>query len=272
MKLIRKITFRRVKEFPQFEIISNKFKEVKELGSRYGIAKVASLSELNYYVVIEYSNIADRINYERIFPKNGIVDYEMLILEQKKLCEHIIRRNCNYPEVFKLLGPVNEVIGCYLIATNKSNSGLLTTKNTINNISIKLPCKSMPREIDIMCSLYRDNIKKPISEEQEEFEKFIKVSFEEQDIVLQSVLLNVQLYPVMVSEGAITLQEVDNQQNHTEMRHTNTPIRIEDIASNNVANITSIEFLGMLLKASEIKENYELCVKIRDRIHELNGV
>jgi len=270
MKLVRKITFRRVKEFPQFEIISNKFKEKKELGSRNGVAKVDSLSELNYYVVIEYSNVADRISYERIFPKNGVVDYEMLILEQKKLCEHIIRRNCDYPEVFKLLGPVNEVTGCYLIATKKSNVELLTTKSTPNTISIKLPTKPMPREIDIMCSLYRDEMKKPVSEERAEFEKFIKISFEEQDVVLQSVLLNVQLYPVMVSEGAISLEEVDNQQNSTEMKQTNTPIRIEDIASKNVANITSIEFLNMLLRASESKENYELCAKIRDRIQELS--
>lgn len=270
MKLVRKITFRRVKEFPQFEIIANKFKEAKIANGRNGIAKIASLSDLNYYVVVEYSNVVDRISYERIFPKSGIVDYDALALEQKKLCEHIIRRNCNYPEIFKLLGSVNEVTGCYLVATKKNNVELLTTKNTPNNISIKLSLDALPREVELMCSLYSDNMKTPINEERAEFEKFIKISFEEQDVVLQSVLLNVQLYPVMISEGAISSHSVDNQQNSTEMRQANTPIRIEDIASKNVANITSIEFLGMLLQASESKENYELCAKIRDRICELN--
>src|SRR3989304_1013237 len=113
MKLVKKIPFRRVKKLPQFEIISNKFNEVKlsceslsGTSPEYnkecyrGIAKVDSLSELNYYIIVEYSNVADRISYERIFPKNGIIDYDALILEQRKLCEYIIRRNCNYPDIF----------------------------------------------------------------------------------------------------------------------------------------------------------------------------
>ena len=115
MKLVRKITFRRVREFSQFEDISKKFKEIKASGGRNGISKVDKLSDLNYYVVVDYSNVVDRISYERIFPKGNIVDYDALVFEQKKLCEHIIRRNCGYPEIFKLLGPVNEIIGCYLI-------------------------------------------------------------------------------------------------------------------------------------------------------------
>ena len=270
MKLVRKITFRRVKEFPQFETISNKFNEMKK-ACRNGIAKVDSLSDLNYYIVVEYSNVVDRISYERIFPKNGIVDYDALIAEQKKLCEHIIRRNCGYPKIFKLLGPVNEVTGCYLIATRKSNVETLTIKNNPNTISIKLALDFITKEIEFLCTSYRDNVIKPIDYERADFEKFIKISFEEQDAVLQSVLMNVQLYPVIVSEGILTHQVVDKQQNHTEMEHANTPIRIEDIASKNVSNITSVEFLNVLLQSSLSKENYELCAKIRDRILELES-
>ena len=109
MRLFRKIPFKRANELPRFELISKKCKEMKSSGARDGMAREDAVSSLNFYVVVEYRNVVDRINYSRIFCNNGTVNYDALVHEQKRLCEHIIRRNCGYPEPFKSLGPVNVV-------------------------------------------------------------------------------------------------------------------------------------------------------------------
>lgn len=270
MRLFKKLAYRRAREFPQFEKISQKFNEIKSANAKYGIAREDSVSKLTFYVVVEYSNVVDRINYSKIFCENGTVNYDALVSEQKKLCEHIIRRNCGYPELFKSLGPVNEVIGCYLVATRKKNVNVLTTKNTPNTISVKIPNDALPKEIESICAEYKNIRNTSLSKEKSDFENFIRLRFEQQDGILQSVLFNVQLYPVVISESVLWSDSINKQQKGAEMSNSNKPIRIADIASKNINNITSVEFLNTLLELSIKSESYELCARIRDRISELS--
>lgn len=270
MRLLKKISYRRAKELSAFEEVTKKFNAIKLAGAAHGIAREDGLSKLAFYVVVEYKNVVDMINYSRVFCENGTVDYDALVSEQKKLCEHIIRRNCGYPETFKLLGPVNEVSGCYLIATRKKNANFLTIKNTPNTISVKFKNDKLPKEAESICAEYMGSKNLPSSTERNEFENFIKTKFEQQDAILQSVLFNVQLYPIMISESVLWSESSSKQSKITEMENSNNPIKIEDIASKNIDNITSVDFLTTLLELSVKSENYELCAKIRDRINQLS--
>jgi hypothetical protein len=272
MRLFKRITHRRAKELSSFEVISKKFNEIKSSDSRCGIAREDSISKLTFYIVVEYSNVVDKINYSKIFCDNGTVNHDALVSEQKKLCEHIIRRNCGYPNIFKSLGPVNEVSGCYLVATRKKTVNSLTTRNTPNTISVRLPNIELPKEVEIMFSEYKDARSLSLSKEGGEFESFIRLRFEQQDAILQSVLFNVQLYPVIISESVLWNETANKQKKGTAMATSNRPIRIEDIASKNINNITSVEFLNTLLDLSVKNESYELCARIRDRITELSMV
>jgi hypothetical protein len=271
MKLFKKIAYKRAKELSQFEEVFKRFNEMKSAGSTNGVSREELLSNLAFYIIIEYSNVVDRINYSRIFCQNGTVNYDALVSEQKKLCEHIIRKNCGYPEVFKLLGPVNEVLGCYLIATRKKSVKCLTTKNTPNTISVRISNKELPKEAELMCSEYNRAKIASLSKERSDFENFIRLRFEQQDAILQSVLFNVQLYPVVISESLMWSESVNKQEKANTMYNKNRPIRIEDIASKNIDNITSVEFLNTLLDLSVKSENYELCARIRDRISLLSS-
>ena len=44
-------------------------------------------------------------------------------------------------------------------------------------------------------------------------------------------------------------------------------IKMEDVFKQNIDRITSVEFLDSLLVKEKEKENYEFCIKIRDRLN-----
>lgn len=271
MKIIKKITYRRAKALPEYELIKAKFKEIKSnknLLKTEGIERSDSLEKLNYFIVIEYINMADRIDYSKIFPNDGYsMDVEGLLNEQDKIIQYINRRKQDYPEMFYKLGFVNEVVGCFLIATRKSNVNNISTKNTKNTISIKIK-ESFPREIKQMCHDYHTTRVAVSEREEEEFVRFSRLSFDEKDIILQNIIENAS------TNSLIFYYPPDNRKrnlkNEDVMQSGNTgTIKLEDVFNQNIEKITSVEFLASLLKKAEEKENYEFCAKIRDRLEYL---
>lgn len=264
MKIIKKITFRRAKTLTEeFKLIQEKFLEIKNNGGEEGIDRIDSVSKLNYFIVIEYVNVADKINYEKIFPNDDfIVDIEGLLDEQDKVIQHINKRKEGYPEIFHKLGLVNEVTGCFIIATRKTNINNVSTKNTKNTISIRIKNSSLPKEISGMCSEYNDVKSEIFKKEQEEFNRFNRLSFDEQDIILQNILQN-------VNSGSVEFfysSDSNDEKDKVEPLSGYTSVKMEDAFSQNIERITSIDFLKSLLKKAITKENYEFCAKIRDRL------
>lgn len=264
MKIIKKITFRRAKSLAgEFEPIQEKFLELKKEGDKEGVSRVDSLSKLNFFIVVEYINMADKINYNKIFPNDDfIVDIEGLLNEQDKVIQHINKRKSAYPEIFRKLGLIHEVTGCFLIATRKTSINNISTKNTKNTISIRIHNSSLPKEIFQMCNEYHEIKCDVFKKEQEEFERFNKLSFEEEDIILQNILQNVN------SGSAEFFYSSENNDNLNDKEPLSgyTIVKMEDAFSQNIDRITSIEFLRSLLDKALDKENYEFCAKIRDRL------
>lgn len=262
MKLTKKITFKRAKNLPEFRTIEEKFNEIKGKEDNKGIARLNSVSNLNFYIVVEYVNLVDKIDYSKIFPNdNLIVDFEALMNEQERIMEYMQKKKTNSFPAFNKLGLTNDVTGCYLIATRK-NIQSISKKNTSNTISVKFMANSFPNEVDSICEEFYYDKKETIKKEQDEFDKFLHLSFEEQDIILQNILQNIQL-------PTITFYTIPASA-ETNMREIKMnkyiPIKIEDIALQNIEKINSIEFLSNLLANAEVAENYELCAKIRDRM------
>lgn len=261
MKIIKKITFRRAKSLTEeFKLVEEKFLELNN-GGKEGIARIDFVSKLNYFIVIEYINMADKINYEKIFPNDDfIVDIEGLLNEQDKVIQHINQRKEDYPEIFHKLGLIHEVTGCFLIATRKVSINNVSTKNTKNTISIRIKNLFLPKEVSKMCNEYHDVKLDITKKEQEEFYRFNKLSFEEQDIILNNILQNANTGSVEFFYSS----ESDNKKDEPLSGYNS--VKMEDSFSQNIERITSVDFLKSLLTKALDKENYEFCAKIRDRL------
>lgn len=264
MKIIKKISFKRAKSLEnEYKLAQEKFSDLKNKGGKEGIARIDSMSKLNYFIVVEYINMADKIDYNKIFPNDDfIVDVEGLLNEQDKVIQHISKRKSNYPELFYKLGLIHEVTGCFFIATRKTDIKNVSTKNTKNTISIKINNSSLPQEVEIMCDEYHNAKIDVTNKEQEEFKRFNKLSFEEQDIILQNILQN-------ANSGRVEFfysPEPKKSNTKDEPLSGYSSVKIEDAFSQNIERITSVEFLKSLLDKALEKENFEFCAKIRDRL------
>jgi len=260
MKIIKKVSFRRAKSLlEEYKLVQEKFFEIKSKGGKEGIARIDSISKLNYFIVLEYVNMAEKIDYSKIFPNDDfIVDVEGLLNEQDKVIQHINKRKL-YPKMFHKLGLIHEVTGCFLIATRKSDIKNLSTKNTKNTISIRMNYAHMPQEVEHMCDDYYKAKSELVNREQEEFKRFNKLSFEEQDIILYNILQN-------ATTGSVEFFYYPAIHNKTESLSGYSGVKIEEVFNQNLDRITSVEFLNSLLTKAIDKENYEFCAKIRDRL------
>jgi len=241
MKIIKKVTFSRAKSLSEeYGIIQEKFLELKNKGGKEGVNRIESISSLNYFIVLEYVNMADKIDYDKIFPNGDfIVDVESLLSEQDKVIQHISKRKPNYPEVFYKLGLMHEVTGCFLIATRKLNANNISTKNTKNTISVRIKNSKLPIEIENMCNDYFNVKSEILNKEKEEFSRFNKLSFEEQDTILQNILQNVN------TGSAEFFYSQDNKSidKKEESLSGYSSVKLDNAFNQNIERITSVEFL-----------------------------
>jgi len=264
MKIIKKVSFSRAKSLTEeYKLVQEKFLDIKNKGGQEGVNRIDSISKLNYFIVLEYVNMADKIDYNKIFPNDDfIVDIEGLLNEQDKVIQHISKRKSNYPELFYKLGLMHEVTGCFLIATRKTSVTNVSTKNTKNTISVRIKNSRLPIEIEHMCEDYYSVKSEMLDKEKEEFNRFNKLSFEEQDIILQNILQN-------ANAGSVEFfysQEHKSLDKKEESLSGYSGVKLEDAFTQNVERITSVEFLKSLLSKALEKENYLFCAKIRDRL------
>lgn len=278
MRLIKKVKFSRVKEIVQFKKLDSTFNKLKIKDTESQIGNVKDLSRLNFYFIMEYINlIQEKINYKKIFPESvdGVQrpNLNILLEEQDKLKKYVDDKQSNSPEFFKKLGILNEVVGCFLIATTKKNIRSIQKLDLLKkdqSIVIKLDKLNLPKEFEQICSEFSKNQQKFIEKEHEEFEKFMKMSNEEKDTIIQDILHNIQFPPIL-------FMDIQNDENSEEQpfyefmkNEPHTATTIETAAENSIDYINDKEFLNAMLTAALEKEKYELCAKIRDRLLFLN--
>lgn len=263
MKIIKKITNRRAKALLEYSSIQEKFNEIKSNKKtiKEGVERSSSLEKLNFFIVLEYVNIAENINYSKIFPNGDYeINVEALLSEQSKVIQQINNRSLNYPEVFYKLGFTNEVVGCFLIGTRKQNLENVSTKNTKNTISVKIK-NNFPKEIKQMCNDYHLTRADILQKQHKEFARFNKLSFEEDDIVLQTIMEN--------SGNNSFLFYYPEKSTSNNSNKMSAVIKLEEVLDQNIEKITSVDFLKSILNKAVIEEKYEFCARVRDRLASL---
>lgn len=277
MRLIRKITYKRVTQLPQHKKVLSlfdKFKENPDIDRHNSIKKTKDASTLNYFLVLDFENvIKKKINFKNFIEKEPetnreIVNINKLIEEKEKIEKSIFERLESQPNFFSKLGHMNEVNGCYLIGANKksiSHIRDLDLKAKNNFIIVKLDNKKLPKEIEEMCIQFYDKAQEKLRKEQEEFEKFSRMNQEEQDRYINEILNNVNLPPPSI----VFIEKIKFDYTNDNFLQTSGFTFFDGFSEKNIQNIENVEFLEALLKNAVEKEQYEFCAKIRDRILEI---
>lgn len=270
MKLVKKITFNRVMQLPQYKKVLSTFDKLKEdsnIDKHNSIKRTKDASKLNYFIVIEYENLfKEKFNLKNIFEKkdkNNIINFEKILEEEEKIKKYIAEKKTKEPICFSKLGAINDVSGCYLVGTNKKNVNNikdLDFKNKNNLILIKLDYKNLPKEIDELCNQFYTNTQEQIKKQKEEFEKFSKMNIEEQDKYITNILDN-------INPSSIVFIDNKNYFNYKSSGFT----FYDGFSENNIDKINDIQFLETLRINAEEKEQFEFCAKIRDRLKEIRS-
>lgn len=272
MKLIKKITFKRVKQIAEYKKLLSIFEKIKKDENTYNknsIKKTKDTSKLNYFIIIEYENILkkkfdinDFIDSQK--GPNHIIDLNKIISEKEEIEKKMMDKKNKGPACFLKLGLNNDVKGCYIVATNKKsiNQGKeLDTKNNLNQIVVKLGIKNLPKEIDELCNEFYNRTQENLKKEKEELDKFSKLNKEEQDNYIYNILENINSNPSFIY--------IDNI-NYLNFNSSGFTF-FDGFSEKNLENINDVEFLEALRINAEEKEKFEFCAKIRDRIKEIKS-
>lgn len=280
MRLVKKIKFNRIKEIVQFKKLESNFIKLKDKNFNGILGTVKDISRLNFYFVIEYINIIhERIDYNKIFPegngaRHSIVDFDILMQEQDKLKKYINDKQLKGPEYFKKLGILNEVVGCFVVATIKKNirsiKKLDFTKKE-HSIAIKIDINKLPKEFEQICIDFSKHKQTFIEKEHEEFEKFMRLSNEEQDTIIQDILYNMQFPPIIFMDLPVENNDDECYQDihFQDFYEPHTATTIEIAAENTIETTNNETFLNGMMQSALDNENYELCARIRDRLQVL---
>ncbi len=262
MKIVRKIKFKRAKELSGFKKIENKF-----LIWKNDSTLIKNISDLNFFLVLDFvSYLEEKLDLNKIFTQsssknnNFIVDFDAFIREQQKLKNHINKTRNKNPDFFQKIDFLNEVKGCYLVASTIKNLKQiellnLSSKNNSNSIFVKLDFKKRPIEFEKMCIAFNKKQASFFEKENLELENFIKFDITDQNLDIQKSL-------------NIISNNICDMINQSFGSSSNT---IQIAAENKISEIQNLDFLKSMLSYAEDTENYELCIKIRDRILELQS-
>lgn len=280
MKLVKKITFERVMELPQHsKVISlfEKFKKDIKLDKNNSLKKTKEPSKLNYFIVIEFENILkNRINFESFYEKdknnNEIINIEKVLEEKEKLEKYLENKKKDQPSCFSKLGIINEVVGCFLVGSNKRNINFindLDLKNKKNNIIIKFDNKDLPKEIEQLCNNYYKKTQEELKKQKEEFEKFLKFNIEEQEFLIKNLIDSFNFPPNNLETNSSSVIVLDNLY-YSNLNNSGYTF-FDGFSEKNLKTITSVDLLEALRVNAEEKEQFEFCAKIRDRIKEIKS-
>jgi len=263
MRLFKKISYDRFFQLNDKDIFLQSLELVLKEKKNNKLSKL-DIKEFNFYIVLEYINIFDTIDYDKIFPQQGIfIDYQSLQKEHNSIINKIKKRleKKNEPESFNRLGITNFVKGCFLIGGNIKDIPNKINKSAGSFISIKLDYKNLPKEISELCDEFYNKQNFYISKEQEDFEQFFKLTSKEQEKLMGNFFEQF---------SSNTNKNVLFSYTGINMTNTLSPVTFEDFFSQNLDFFADRVFLETMMKKAMDEEKYEICAKIKKRLENLD--
>jgi hypothetical protein len=262
MRLFKKISYDRFLNLEEKNVFIKCLEEVLKEKKNNKISKI-DIKDFNFYIVLDYINIFDTIDYDKIFPYQGVmIDYNSLQKEHNSIINKIKKRfeKNNEPNIFNKLGVTNFVKGCFLIGGNIKEIPKSINRSSGSFVSIKLDYKNLPKEINELCEEYYNKQNFYISKEQEEFEHFFKLTSKEQEKLMGNFF---EQFSSSTNKTILFSFTGVNIANNAE------PITFEDFFSHNLDFFSDKEFLETMMKKAMNEEKYEICAKIKKRLDNL---
>lgn len=262
MRIAKKIDSEKVKLVDLFFLLKQKIDKIKQTKPNSSIAQIDDIYSLDYYLIIECKDISNELGFDKNKkPNEFFFNHEE---NNKKFLNHLKVKN-SQPYYFKKLGLLNEISGCYLVATTKKEKENISIYNSINTVSCKFDFENLPSYFEDICNEYEVyNINNNISVNPY-LNDIFNISTLERDKILENILKSVPF--IDVPKNIYSPNEIGI--NDLEIKYFKN--NIEDIIENKIKNINDIGFLEKVMESAIERDNFELCTKIRDRIKEIKN-
>jgi hypothetical protein len=253
MRIAKKIDFEKAKSIDLFLLLKQKINKIKQTKPNSSITKVNDISFLNYYLIIECKDVSKEMGFDKNKkPNEFFFDNQE---NNKKFINHLSLKN-SQPFYFKKLGLLNEIVGCYLIATTKEEKESISIYNSINTISCKFNFDNLPLDFEKICNEYESySINNNISINPY-LNDIFKISILERDKILESILKSISFVDLPKKIHTPFGEDLDNLGSG----------ELIDVIEQKIKYINDIEFLEKVMENAINSENFELCAKIRNRI------
>jgi len=260
MRLVKKINYDRFLEL-------NESKEFRDSFDKKGIE--TKIEDFHFYLVIEYDNAFDSVNYDQVFPENSIfVDFQSLKKEHASIISKMKKQidNKKIPDFLKKLGVTNILKGCYLIGQKNGDLPKNIKTSSKKIISVKFEYSNVPKEISDLCEDYCHKNSFSILKEKEEFDLFFRLTKKEQEKEVAKLFEQFSNYT-----NKSILFSVANS-GSTSSPGSSHGLTVEELFEKNVDFFNDVPFLEQVFESAKLDENYELCQKIKKRIEFLKGL
>jgi ABC-type antimicrobial peptide transport system permease subunit len=260
MRIAKKIDFERAKKIDLFLLLKQKVNKMKQNKPNSSIAQVNDIYSLNYYLIIECKDISKDLGFDKNKKPNEIFFNNEE--NNKKFLKHLKIKN-SQPFYFKKLGLLNEITGCYLVATTKKEKENISIYNSINTVSCKFDFDNLPSDFEDICNEYEVyNINNNISVNPY-LNDIFNISTLERDKILENILKSVSFIEIPKN----IYSPYESKVNDLDVKYFKN--NIEDLIESKINNISDIDFLEKVMDSAIESDNFELCAKIRDRIKEI---
>jgi hypothetical protein len=260
MRIAKKINYEKAKSFDLFLLLKQKIDKIKKTKPNSSIAQINNNNFLNYYLIIECKDVSKELGFDKNKKPNELFFNNEE--NNKNFLKHLKIKNLQ-PSYFKKLGLLNEITGCYLIATTKHEKENISIYNSINTISCKFNLNELPFEFEDICNEYEMyNINNNIS-----INPFLNdifnISTLKRDKILESILKSVSF--IEMPKNIYNSYDFDKNN----LESVNFTDKFEDVIGEKIKNINDINFLENVMENAIENDNFELCAKIRDRLKEI---
>lgn len=262
MRIAKKIDFEKAKRIDLFLLLKQKINKIKQNKPNSSIAQVNDIQILNYYLIIECKDVSKELGFDKNKKPNEVFfnNHE----NNKKFIKHLKVKN-SQPFYLKKLGLLNEIVGCYLVATTKKEKENISIYNSINTVSCKFGFDNLPLEFESICDEYEIyNINNNISVNPY-LNDIFNISTIERDKILENILKSISFMEMPKN----VYKTYDSTVNNSEVKGYKN--NIENILEKEIKTINDIGFLEKSMETAIDNENFELCAKIRDRIKDIKN-
>jgi hypothetical protein len=260
MRIAKKIDFERAKKIDLFLLLKQKVNKIKQNKPNSSIAQVNDIYSLNYYLIIECKDVSRELGFDKNKKPNEIFfNHEE---NNKKFLKHLKIKN-SQPFYFKKLGLLNDITGCYLVATTKKEKENISIYNSINTVSCKFDFENLPSDFEDICNEYEAyNINNNISVNPY-LNDIFNISTLERDKILENILKSISFIEIPKN----IYSPYDFKSNNLETKYFKN--NIENLIEIKINNINDVDFLEKVMDSAIENDNFELCAKIRDRIKKI---